>query len=411
MTRRPSSPVGVFTDPLMDRLRLHPRILDAALAVLLSLVAVVDFLVPPDGPSAAVVPHAALAPLVDVAAALPLALRRRWPVPVFAVVLCVAAVQVFAEVPSRGFMAYLVALYSIGAQVQRRSILAVAVLATEFIGGAAILVWAPVAERTGAFVLLTGTVSAALVLGIYARTRRAYLISLLERAATAEREREHAAELAATTERSRIARELHDIVAHSLSVMIALTDGALFTLRPSPDDAQDALQQASRVGRQTMAEMRRLVGVLREAPGTQLTPQPSLLTLDELLAQVRSAGVPVELLITGQPPDIPASAQLALYRIIQESLTNVLKHAKGATGAKVALRYDHATVELDVTDDGILTPVSSDRTTTGHGLTGMRERAAVFGGTVSSAAQPGRGWRVHASLDLRQRTERASVRK
>jgi len=392
----------------MDRLRLHPRILDAALAVLLSLVAVVDVLVPPDGPSAAVVSHAALAPLMDLAAALPLALRRKWPVPVFAVVLCVAAVQVLAQVPSRGFIAYLLALYTVGALVQRRAVLAAAVGATELVGAAGILVWAPPAERIGGFTLLTGTVAAALVLGIYARTRRAYLLSLLDRAATAEREREYAAELAATTERSRIARELHDIVAHSLSVMIALTDGALFTLRPSPDDAQDALQQASRVGRQTMAEMRRLVGVLREAPGTQLAPQPGLSTLDELLAQVRSAGLPVDLVITGQPPDIPASAQLALYRIIQESLTNVLKHAHGATGAKVALRYDQTTVELDISDDGILTPVSTDRATTGHGLTGMRERAAVFGGTVSSAAVPGRGWRVHASLDLSQHTERAA---
>ena len=234
----------------------------------------------------------------------------------------------------------------------------------------------------------------------------------MDRAERLERERDHQAQLAAAAERVRIAREVHDIVAHNIAVMIALADGAAYTAEASPGQATSLMRQVSATGRSALGEMRRLLGVLREPAAPGPAPQPSLDDVDDLIATVRAAGMPTRLTVTGQPFPLPPSAQLALYRTIQEALTNTLKHAPGAT-AQVRLAYRPGEVELEVTDHGRPGAVPAARAAPaagasagphggGHGITGMRERAAIFDGQVSAGPRPGGGWRVHTVLRLDQ---------
>jgi signal transduction histidine kinase len=225
-------------------------------------------------------------------------------------------------------------------------------------------------------------------------------VALVDQAERLERERDQQAQLAAAAERVRIAREVHDIVAHNIAVMIALADGAAYTAEARPDQATSLMGQVSATGRSALGEMRRLLGVLREPAAPGPAPQPSLDDVDELIATMRAAGLPTRLTVTGQPFQLPPSAQLALYRTIQETLTNTLKHAPGAT-AQVRLAYRPGEVELEVTDDGRPGGVpAAEPRGGGHGLIGMRERAATFGGQVSAGPRPGGGWRVHTILSL-----------
>jgi signal transduction histidine kinase len=256
--------------------------------------------------------------------------------------------------------------------------------------------------------LTTWTSSSGLVLatwftGYYVRTRRSYLASLVSRAERLERERDTQAQLGASAERARIAREMHDIIAHNIAVMTALADGATYTVASDPGQAATLMGEVSATGRSALTEMHRLLGVLRQPAGPGHAPQPTLADIDNLLAAVRAAGLPTRLTVTGQPLALPPSIQLALYRIIQEALTNTLKHSAAAS-ARVQLEYLADGVALEVTDDGQprAMPVGAPDTepSAGHGITGMRERAAVFGGEVSAGPGPG-GWRVHTMLYLR----------
>jgi signal transduction histidine kinase len=201
---------------------------------------------------------------------------------------------------------------------------------------------------------------------------------------------------------------MHDIVAHNIAVMIALADGAAYTAETSPGQAASIMGQVSATGRSALAEMRRLLGVLREPAESGHAPQPSLDDVEDLVATVRAAGLPTRLTVTGPPFPLPPGAQLALYRTIQEALTNTLKHAPGAT-AQVRLAYRPGEVELEVTDDGGPAPSEQGPVPAGrepgsgpggggHGLPGMRERAAVFGGQVSAGPRPGGGWQVRTVL-------------
>src|SRR5450756_515315 len=210
----------------------------------------------------------------------------------------------------------------------------------------------------------------------------------------------------AATERTRIAREVHDIVTHSLSVMVALADGAAAASMSSPPRPRAAMRQVAATGRQAIGEMRRIVSTLRTDDADEDDdagrPLPGLDDMEDLLAQVRSAGLPVRLTVTGQPRPLPPGAQLAVYRIIQESLTNVRKHASSAAAAGVTLRYRDDGVEAEISNDG---PVAYGRPrgstpadTGGHGITGMRERAAAYGGSVAAGPRPEGGWLVLAQL-------------
>ena len=340
--------------------------------------------------------------LFDLALAAPLLWRRRRPVETFLAVAAVALVQ-WATGTMAGDFAVLVALYSVGAYERRRWTIPVA----SGIAGLGVVLavarWAPAGEMLRAAILLTGTVSTAGIAGIYVRTRRAYLASVLDRAATAERDRDRQAQVAVAAERARIAREMHDVVAHSLSVMIALSDGGAASVRTDPEEAQQVMQQASTVGRQALTEMRRLLGVLRSDGPGELAPQPGDDDLDDLVERVRSAGLSVELVVSGQPHRSSAGAQLTAYRIVQEGLTNVLKHAPGASLAVVTLRYDPSAIDVEVTNDDPGRPARSGEWHPGHGLTGIQERAAVYRGTVQAGPLRGGGWRVTARLELDDR--------
>jgi signal transduction histidine kinase len=222
-----------------------------------------------------------------------------------------------------------------------------------------------------------------------------------ERAARAEREREEQARAAVAEEQARIARELHDVVGHSVSVMTVQASAVRRLLRPDQEREREALLVVEQAGREALAEMRRLVGVLRrpeEAPA--LAPQPSLQHLDRLIEQAREAGLPVDLRIEGEATELPAGLDLTAYRLVQEGLTNAMKHAR-ATRAEVVVRYGDGAVELLVSDDGRGgTDGDGAAESGGHGLVGMRERVAVYGGELEAGPRPEGGYALRARLPL-----------
>ena len=252
-----------------------------------------------------------------------------------------------------------------------------------------------------AVVPLTAVTVVAVVGGRNRRTRRSLLQALEDRAVRAERERDARARVAVADERARIAREVHDVVAHNISVMTALADGAGYALDTAPDQARQAVAQVAATGREAIAEMHQLLGVLRADEGVpDDAPAPGLAQLDRLVEQVRAAGLPVTVTVTGRPAPLPAAAQLAVHRLVQEALTNSLTHADGVRGARVALTWRADELQVEVVDDGRGSrPRDPDRPA-GHGLVGMRERIGARGGTVETGPADGGGWRVRAVLPL-----------
>ncbi|MFE1173447.1 sensor histidine kinase [Streptomyces sp. NPDC058773] len=257
-------------------------------------------------------------------------------------------------------------------------------------------------------VLLTVPFVLAWVLGDSMRTRRAYWAQLEERAARLEKEREAQSRIAVAAERARIARELHDVVAHNVSVMVVQADGAAYVLDAAPEQTRQALETISGTGRQALAEMRRLLGVLRtgEQPESgEYVPQPGIEQLAELMDQVRSTGLPVDFRTVGEPRELPSSVALTVYRIVQEALTNTRKHGGPHVGATVRLAYRDDDLDLLVEDDGrgaqreLYEEGGSDGL--GHGLIGMRERVGMVGGTLTAGPRPGGGFRVSAVLPLK----------
>jgi len=244
---------------------------------------------------------------------------------------------------------------------------------------------------------------AAIAIGSNVRNRRLHLAALVDRANRLAVERDQQVQLAAAAERARIAREMHDVVAHSLSVMIALADGASAAVDRSPDRAREAITEVSATGRAALADMRRVLGVLRD-PQAPLGPQPGVPDLAELIEGFRSAGLPVRTTFAGPALPSDPGLQLTVFRIVQESLTNVLRHARGASRVDLVVSYANGAVVITVTDDGgAHAPTAAPRDDAepsrggGKGLIGMRERAAVYGGVIE-AGPDGGGWRTHAVL-------------
>ncbi len=196
---------------------------------------------------------------------------------------------------------------------------------------------------------------------------------------------------------------MHDIVAHNVSVMIALADGASYAIADEPERAAHAMRTASRTGRQALTEMRRLLGVLRDEDGeSRLTPQPGLAQLDELVDDVRTAGLPVSYDISGDPGMwVPAGLQLAVFRIAQEALTNTLKHAGPGATARLAIRYAADALEVEVIDTGSAR-AAARANVSGAGLRGMRERAAVYDGRLDAGPGDDGGWRVRLVVPVAQ---------
>jgi signal transduction histidine kinase len=354
--------------------------------------------------------------------AAPLLVRRIWPVPVLGCVLAVSLAIVVDHRTANG-LALLIALYTVAVMRPRREALACAAAFELVI--VAVTIWLAGGSWWYPAIFLSGLVGAALGLGLYSATRLAFLAELRDRAARLERERDQQGALAAAAERARIAREMHDIVAHHLTVMVTLSDAAVAVSDSSPqrsERATDVMRRVSATGRTALADTRRLLGVLREPPagrsrdnGGQTTdeeaaearqPVPSLAQLDELIEQVRSAGLDTTLEVRGEAPDVPVGVQLTVYRLVQEALTNTLKHGGAGARATVRLQFRPGELLVDVDDDGAGTPPapkpgsSSAPATAGSGLVGMRERARAYGGDVQAGPREPGGWKVSARLLL-----------
>lgn len=238
-------------------------------------------------------------------------------------------------------------------------------------------------------------------MGEFIGARRAYQREMEQRLLLLETERDQQAKIAVGEERSRIARELHDVVAHAVSVMIVHADGAAYTIRSQPEVAENAVRTIADTGRLALTEMRRLLGVLRsEDAETQWAPQPDARGVVELAENTRAAGVPVRLEINGDVDDLPVGVGLSIYRIVQEALTNIIKHAGAGTTAMVRLARTPEELRLEVIDNGFGTPHDVVKVSGGNGLIGMRERAAVLGGEFEAGPNPGGGWRVRATFPL-----------
>ncbi|MGI8331705.1 sensor histidine kinase [Actinomadura scrupuli] len=338
---------------------------------------------------------------LQVALLLPLVWRRRAPLAVFAAVAAAAFAQWLADVQLPGDVALLVALYTVAAHCGRgRLLLAGAVLEAGIL--MASVAWSSEGKYLGSVVGLTAMATASAVIGTNTRTRRAYLASVEDRAVRLERERDQRAQLAVAEERGRIAREMHDIVSHNLSVMVALADAAVFAQYRSPDKTTAAMRQISGTGRQALTDMRRFLGVLRaDEPDALRHPMPGLAQLGALIDQVRAAGLPARLRLEGDDSAVPPAAQLTVYRLAQEALTNALKHTAPGTRAEVRVRCLPGAIDIEVTDDGDSRTARAPGRGHGHGIPGMRERVAAYGGTLVAGPVPDGGWQVSAHLDLR----------
>jgi len=334
--------------------------------------------------------------LVQAALIAVIAVRRVWPTAVFLVASAIGFVQWLLGAPLLGDVALLIALYTVAAHESRtRALLAAGVMEAGAVMAA--IRWEPAGTLPRSLLFLTATVVAALFAGMTAASGSRYLAWMDERARRLEIERDQQATIAAAAERTRIARELHDIVSHSLSVVITLADAAALVSGADPGQGAEAMAEVSEVGRHALSDMRAMLGVLRTDEPTAgqapQPPQPGVGQLGALVERVRATGLDVSLSVDGTPFPLGAAAELTAYRIVQEALTNTLRHA-AARHAWVTISYDEPEVQIQVTDDGLAHPPNAQ----GHGIDGMRERAALHHGALHAGPADGGGWLVEATL-------------
>jgi signal transduction histidine kinase len=334
------------------------------------------------------------------AAVIPLAWRHRAPLAVL-VVSGAATLAVMLYHGSPGLLAVgpLVGLYTVATTSRRRTSLSAAIVA---LGGVTIGVAASGSGRLTweAFLLPWAVTAAAWLIGDNLRVRRAYITELEAKAARADADRAAAAERAASRERARIARDLHDVVVHHVSVIAVQAAAARMVAGHDgrAADTQQALTDVEATARQALGELRQLLGVLRHHGDPAVrAPAPGLDQLGRLLDDVRRAGLVVEARTEGQPVPLPAAVNVSAYRIVQEALTNVLKHA-GCVPASVVIRYSDQDLRIEVADGGPSGHPSPAATGPGHGLAGMRERVAMFGGELDAGPRPGGGFSVAARI-------------
>jgi signal transduction histidine kinase len=379
-------------------LRSHPMLVDGVLAFAVALIGL-------GAGTREVRQHNPLAALAYVGIVVPILFRRRYPVATFIVIIAAGALEVMLlPHPINSDISVLIALYTLAAYRPRR--ISVPGLIVCLIGCAiAVATWVTGPHMKfswfafgGVTALFCGPALLAWLLGDSMRWRRGFYKALEERAVRLEAERDAQAQIAAAAERSRIARELHDVVAHNVSVMVVQADGAGFALDSSPERTREALSAISKTGRQALAEMRQLLGVLRTASdeGVTLAPQPGLEQIVDLLAHSRAAGLPVSFAVEGAATVLPPGVALAAYRVVQESLTNTRKHAGPEATASVALRFCDDGMRIVVSDDGAGAEASKDGA--GHGMIGMRERVELYGGTVTAGPRAGGGYQVVATI-------------
>jgi signal transduction histidine kinase len=332
----------------------------------------------------------------------PLAWRRRRPLAVFVLVLAGFFLYQAGQFPPAPQLGLLVGLYSVGAHCDKRTARRTAAIAIPLLTAFTILGVVFTDEVEPLDVIPTVVILVTVVMaGEAVRTRRAHARALEERAALLERERDEKARRAVEEERQRIARELHDVVAHNVSVMVVQAGAGRRIAEERPEEATRVFRSIETTGRQALGEMRRLLGVLRQDRGEGARePQPGLSGLDRLLRQIREAGLPVELAVEGEPRALAPGVDLSAYRIVQEALTNALKHAGPAT-AQVLVRYTDDALDIRVSDDGRGASLQSDNgLPQGQGLVGMRERVALFGGDLKAGPRTGGGYEVRARLPL-----------
>jgi signal transduction histidine kinase len=361
-----------------------PPLVDAGIALALSVALVAE---------AGSHPWRAFNPLAFLIT-LPLAWRRRYPLPVF----CVVAISAMIAIgPSEysGFLAIIIAAYSVSLYCRRRLLALAVLLATAtttvllFGGGLP-----PIPDAAGPFVLLIPI----WLVGDAIRTWKLRAAAFEDKASRLEREQEQARQAAIAEERSRIARELHDVIAHSVSVMVVQAGAARHIAATAPEQAGEALRAVEATGREAMAELRHLLGVLNaEGDGPSLAPQPGIEQLPSLLRRVTEAGLPVALRVKGRARPLPAGIDLTAYRIVQEALTNALKYS-GLAVTEVVLDYRDAELKVEILDEG--TACATYDGASGHGLVGMRERVALYGGTLEAGPRLERGYAVRAWLPL-----------
>jgi signal transduction histidine kinase len=384
-----------------DAIRRHPWWTDSLLAGFLTLITVASAIVAEaDAGNAVPVLEVVLVPFTTA----PIALRRYRPLEVL-IVTVVAGVLILILTSQAQFpVGVLVALYTVASRCERPvSIRAAKWVALPIIAGVIV----STGPHPGRVIPELAVFAIAWVLGDNIRTRRAYLAELEARAARLEREREEKAERAVIDERARIARELHDVIAHNVSVMVVQASAGEELFDSNPERARESLSAVASTGRAALSELRRLLGVIRaeEEPegGPAYAPQPGIEYLDDLVRQVQETGLAVELSVLGQPRELPEGVGLCAYRIVQEALTNTLKHAH-ASRAQVGVRYVDNALELQVLDDGRgAQAVNGDSEPAGHGLIGMRERVALFGGELTAGPRgAGDGYEVRARLPLEE---------
>jgi signal transduction histidine kinase len=342
---------------------------------------------------------------------IPLFLRRRAPFSVFLAISLVAGVQLLTSTIVLADASLLVALYSVAATSEWiRVVVSAGILQCGVI--AATVHWNPVGSHFESLVFLTGMTFAAFLAGAVVRALGGQIEWLAERASRLELERDQQASLAAATERARIAREMHDVISHNLQVMVTLADAAGLAGIEQSDRSLEAMREVASTGRHAMTDMRRMLGLLREestgsglsrGEGTPIDPpQPRMRELRALVERVRATGLDVPLTSKGEPFDLSEAAELTVYRIVQEALTNALRHAISADHVRVTLTYSYPDVSIHVVDNGhrpgVLPSKAGRATDGGHGVPNMTERAAAFDGILSAGPGARGGWEVKTTL-------------
>jgi signal transduction histidine kinase len=392
------SPVLSVVDAVRDAIRRHPWWTDSLLALFLTVISIGSVIFSGGGrPRTIPVLDAILAPF----ASLPIVARRYRPRTVLAITVSAETVLLLFSNRAQAPFGVIVALYTVAARCERpMAARAAAWVALPITVGVLLNAWSHVGQVIPKLVVF----AIAWLIGDNLRTRRAYLGELEARAARLEREREERATRATLEERARIARELHDVIAHNVSVMVVQASAGEDVFDSNPGRAREALAAVASTGRDALAELRQLLGVIRpgEEERPSFTPQPGISHLCELVDQVRDTGLVVDLAVDGEVRELPEATSLCVYRIVQEALTNTLKHA-AATRAQVSLRYDPGELRVGITDDGRgVTDAGANGSADGHGLIGMRERVALFGGEVQAGPSAGSGYCVSARLPVPQ---------
>lgn len=335
----------------------------------------------------------------------PLGWRRSRPLATLAVVGVVAAGQWLAGVPLAADVAVLISLYTVARSYPLRT----ALLAGGVVEVGALLAavrWPHGLHWSEMFLVLSAFVVATVMSGGYVRDRQRLVAALRQQTDQLRRERDQQAAIAAATERARIARELHDIMSHSVAVMITLAEAAALRAPADPERAASAMRQVASTGRGAMVEARTVLGVLRAGPDADRSPQPGLADLPGLAAAAGRTGIAVRAGVTGDLEAVSPGLGVTVYRIAQEALTNALRHAADLSDVTIAVTIEGDALTLVVDDDG---RPPAGRSGGGYGLRGMLERAAAFDGSIHAGPRPGRGWRVTACFPLPQPTPEPSV--